>query len=177
VQRITKAIGIYSQMNIKIHDESSQTVLSIRSVIRKAMRDNPNQRHLLIIDYLGYVKALGKFDRSDQEIGSITKGLKQIARKYNIPVLLLCQLSRGVEQRQDKRPMMSDLRDSGNIEQDADVIMFLYRDEYYNRQTDKQNIAEVIVSKQRNGPTGTIELAFLKEYGKFCDLERRAVLQ
>ncbi|MBS7726739.1 DnaB-like helicase C-terminal domain-containing protein, partial [Vibrio cholerae] len=97
---------------------------------------------------------------------------KQIARSLDVPVVLLAQLSRSVEQRNDKRPMMSDLRGSGSIEQDADLIAFLYRDEYYNADTEAKNIVEVIISKHRNGPTGTVELAFFKEFGKFVDLER-----
>lgn len=102
----------------------------------------------------------------------MTRDLKLLAQELNIPIILLSQLSRGVEQRQDKRPMMSDLRESGNIEQDADLIGFLYRDDYYDKESEKQNIIEIIISKQRQGPTGTVELAFLKEYGEFVSLAR-----
>jgi replicative DNA helicase len=98
--------------------------------------------------------------------------LKQIARELHVPVIALSQLSRGVEQRQDKRPMMSDLRESGSIEQDADIVAFLYRDDYYDKESEKKNIIEIILAKQRNGPVGTVELAFLKNFNKFVNMDR-----
>ncbi len=107
-----------------------------------------------------------------QEISEISRALKVLARELNIPIIALSQLSRAVEARQDHRPMLSDLRESGAIEQDADVVMFLYRDEYYNPDTEKKNIAEVIVAKQRNGATGSIELVWLGQYTKFANKER-----
>src|SRR5690606_1477090 len=116
---------------------------------------------------------IGKFDRHDLAIGDMTRQLKQMARQFNVPVVLLSQLSRAVEQRQDKRPMMSDLRDSGSIEQDADLIMFLYRDDYYDKQSESKNIVEINLAKHRNGPVGTIQLAFVKEYSQFVNLARR----
>src|SRR5699024_4680442 len=108
-----------------------------------------------------------------QAVSEISRSLKSLARELEVPLISSSQLSRSVEQRQDKRPMMSDLRESGNIEQDADIVGFLYRDDYYDSGTEKQNIIEIILSKQRNGPIGTVELYFLKEYVKFCNLDHR----
>ncbi|MEK6459176.1 replicative DNA helicase [Heyndrickxia faecalis] len=171
--RAMKAIGIYDKWLMNIHDESTQTVAEIRAAVRKTQRKYPDLKHIVVIDYLQLITTLGKFDRHDLAIGSITRELKQMARQFNVPVVLLSQLSRGVEQRQDKHPMMSDLRDSGSIEQDADMIMFLYREDYYERDTDAKNIVEINIAKQRNGPVGTVQLAFIKEYSKFLPLERR----
>jgi replicative DNA helicase len=165
------AIGVLSQWDIEIH-EKVNTVTEIRAELRKAVKDNPDGNHLAVIDYLQLITPTGKHDRRDLEVGAMTRELKLLAIELDIPIILLSQLSRGVEQRQDKRPMMSDLRESGNIEQDADVIAFLYRDDYYDKQSEKQNIIEIILSKQRNGPTGTVELAFLKEYGRFANLSK-----
>lgn len=173
IRSLSSAVGHYEELHMRIHENSNPTVMSIRSEVRKSIKKYPNSKHLVILDYLSFIDVPGRFERNDLKVGAITKGLKQMARKFNMPVLLLCQLSRGVEQRQDKRPMMSDLQDSGRIEQDADMILFLYRDDYYNKESEKQNIAEIIVAKQRNGPVGTVEMAFIKEYGKFCDIERR----
>ena len=167
------AIRIYEGWDIYIHDEPRQTLSDIRAAIRKTQKKHPNQKHLVVIDYLQLITIIGKFERHDLAIGSVTKELKQIARQFDVPIILLSQLSRGVEQRQDKRPMQSDLRDSGSIEQDADVIMFLYRDDYYDRESQNKNIVEVILAKQRNGPVGTIQLAFEKEYSKFLNLDYR----
>lgn len=166
------AIGEISNWDLNINDEV-RTVGDIRSDIRKAVKEHPDKEHLVLIDYLQLLTPTGKHDRRDLEIGAMTRELKLLAKELDIPIILLSQLSRGVEQRQDKRPMMSDLRESGNIEQDADVIAFLYRDDYYDKQSEKQNIIEIIISKQRNGPTGTVELAFVKEYGKFVNLDYR----
>lgn len=168
-----KAMGIYKQLPHYIHDNPSQTILNIRSKVRRSIKLHPDKKHLVVIDYLGLINSTKRNDRKDLEIAEITKGLKQMARKFKVPVVLLSQLSRSVEQRQDKRPIMSDLRDSGAIEQDADLIMFLYRDDYYNKDSEKQNMVEVIIGKQRNGPIGTVELAFIKEIGKFVNLDRR----
>lgn len=173
IRHMSTAIGHYEEMHLQIHENSRPTVMSIRSEVRKSINKYPDYKHLVILDYLSFIEMPGRFERNDLKVGEITKALKQMARKYNLPVLLVCQLSRGVEQRQDKRPMMSDLQDSGRIEQDADMILFLYRDDYYNKESDKQNIAEIIVAKQRNGPIGTVEMAFIKEYGKFVNIDRR----
>ena len=129
---------------------------------------------LIIIDYLQLMSGsnTSRNESRQQEISEISRALKVLARELNIPIIALSQLSRAVEARQDHRPMLSDLRESGAIEQDADVVMFLYRDEYYNPDTEKKNIAEVIVAKQRNGATGSIELVWLGQYTKFANKER-----
>ncbi|MED0688654.1 replicative DNA helicase [Bacillus licheniformis] len=173
-ENATKAIGEYEKWNINIHDQPAQTLADIRSKIRKTKKENPdNQKHLVIIDYLQLIRAIGKYERRDLEVGSITAELKEMARAFKIPIILLSQLSRAVEQRQDKRPMMSDLRESGSIEQDADVVMFLYRDDYYDKNSELKNIIEIDLAKQRNGPTGMIQASFIKEYGRFINLARQ----
>ena len=113
-----------------------------------------------------------KSDSRQQEISDIPRSLKEITRELNVPVIALSQLSRAVEQRPDHRPMLSDLRESGAIEQDADVVMFIYRDDYYNKDTEKKNIAEIIIAKQRNGPIGTVELVWLPNYTKFANMQK-----
>ena len=127
-----------------------------------------------MIDYLQLMSGVGSNANTSrqQEISDISRSLKALAREMEAPVIALSQLSRACEQRTDHRPMLSDLRESGAIEQDADVVMFLYRDEYYHPDSDKKNIGEVIVAKQRNGPTGTVELAWLGQYTKFANADR-----
>ena len=115
----------------------------------------------------------GRTDSRQQEISEISRSLKALARELHVPVVALSQLSRAVEKREDHRPMLSDLRESGAIEQDADVVMFLYRDDYYNKESEKKGIAEVIIAKQRNGPIGTVELVWLPDYTKFANLAKR----
>lgn len=171
-ERFPTAEGILSNMNMHIYDESGQTVTQIRSRIAKLRKKYPDQKILVIIDYLQLIRSDRRYENKNIEVGEITRTLKEIARDYNVPVYLLSQLSRGVESRQDKRPMMSDLRDSGSIEQDADVIEFLHRDDYYDAASEKQNILEVIIAKQRNGPVGTVELAYLREYNLMLDLDK-----
>ena len=127
---------------------------------------------LIIIDYLQLMSGNGRSESRQQEISEISRSLKGLARELNVPVIALSQLSRAVEQRPDHRPMLSDLRESGAIEQDADVVMFIYRDDYYNKDTDLKNIAEIIIAKQRNGPIGTINLVWLPQYTKFANMEK-----
>jgi replicative DNA helicase len=160
------AVGEISNWNILIH-EQKRTVLEICSSVRKAVHDDPEGKHVVVIDYLQLISPVVRRERRDLEVGEITRELKLLAMDLDIPIVLLSQLSRGVESRQDKRPMMSDLRESGNIEQDADVIAFLYRDNYYNQNSDAGDILEVNIGKQRNGPTGTVEMAFQREFGRF----------
>ena len=125
-----------------------------------------------MIDYLQLMSGGGRSESRQQEISEISRSLKAIARELNVPVIALSQLSRAVEQRPDHRPMLSDLRESGAIEQDADVVMFLYRDDYYNHDTDRKGVAEVIIAKQRNGPIGTVELLWLPDYTKFANMSK-----
>jgi replicative DNA helicase len=169
-----KAQGIVSgfKKNFYIDDRSKITIQDIRSKVKQNIRKHPNKRHLVVIDYLSLIQGSGRRERH-LEIGEITRNLKRLARDLKVSILLLAQLSRGVEQRQNKRPMLSDLRDSGEIEQDADKILFLYRDDYYDKEAENKNVIEVIVAKNRNGSLATVSLAFVKEYNKFLNLERR----
>lgn len=170
--KVTMASGVLSELNIVIDDSPSMTVTEIRAKCRRMKRDHG--LGLVIIDYLQLIQGRGRRENRNQEVSDISRSLKQLARELEVPVIALSQLSRGVEQRQDKRPMMSDLRESGSIEQDADIVAFLYRDDYYNQESEKKNIIEILIAKQRNGPVGTVELAFLKQYNKFVNLDRSA---
>lgn len=127
---------------------------------------------MIIIDYLQLMSGRGRVENRQQEISEISRSLKALARELSVPVVTLSQLSRAPEARTDHRPMLSDLRESGAIEQDADVVVFIYRDEYYNPDTEKKNIAELIISKQRNGPTGTVELVWLGQFTKFANYDK-----
>lgn len=169
-EKLTMAIGALSEANIYIDDSPGITVADIRAKCRRLKQEKG--LGMILIDYLQLISGRGKGDNRQQEVSEISRTLKQIARELDAPVIALSQLSRGVEQRQDKRPMMSDLRESGSIEQDADIVAFLYRDDYYDKETEKKNIIEIIIAKQRNGPVGTVELAFLKNYNKFVSLDR-----
>ncbi|WP_242691209.1 replicative DNA helicase [Cytobacillus praedii] len=161
------ALGVFHQWHLQIHDPSQKTVSGLRAQIQKTRREFPDEDYLVVIDYLQLIAVSRKYDRHDLAIASITKELKQLARQYEVPIILLSQLSRGVEQRMDKRPKMSDLRDSGSIEQDADLIMLLYRDEYYNKDNTENKFIEIDIAKHRNGPVGMVKLLFEKEYGRF----------
>jgi replicative DNA helicase len=149
-------------------------VMELRSRARRLMAEHG--LGLIIIDYLqlmsGSNKTAGGGENRQQEISAISRGLKALARELDVPVLVLSQLSRAVESRPNKRPMLSDLRESGAIEQDADLVMFIYRDEYYDQQSEKQGIAEIIIGKQRNGPVGTAELQFHSAHVRFNDLAK-----
>ncbi|QWU17357.1 primary replicative DNA helicase [Paenibacillus sophorae] len=170
-ERMATAVGSLSEADIHIDDTPGITVNEIRAKCRRLKKDNG--LGMILIDYLQLIQGSGRRGANRQEeVSQISRTLKQIARELEVPVIALSQLSRGVEQRQDKRPMMSDLRESGAIEQDADIVAFLYRDDYYDKESEKKNIIEVIIAKQRNGPVGTVELVFLKEFNKFVNYER-----
>lgn len=170
-EKMTMAIGALSDANIFIDDSAMITANEIRSKCRRLKKEHGLD--MIVIDYLQLIQGSNRSRRENrqQEVSEISRTLKQIAKELDIPVVALSQLSRAVEQRQDKRPMMSDLRESGSIEQDADIVAFLYRDDYYNPETEKKNIIEIIISKQRNGPTGTVELVFLKNFNKFVSID------
>ena len=168
--KLTMAVGTLSEAPIFIDDTPGVNVQDIRAKCRRLKAEHG--LGLVMIDYLQLIAGRGKGDNRQQEVSEISRTLKLMARELNCPVIALSQLSRSVEQRQDKRPMMSDLRESGSIEQDADIVSFLYRDDYYNPESERKNIIEVIIAKQRSGPTGTVELVFLKNFNKFVSLER-----
>jgi replicative DNA helicase len=144
--------------------------MEIRSKARRLKTREPNLG-LIIVDYLQLMTSGVTAENRVQEVSQISRALKVLARDLDVPILAMSQLSRAVEQRHDKRPILSDLRESGSIEQDSDLVMFVYRDEYYNEETDQQGLAEIILAKHRNGPTGTEKLAFLRRYAKFTDLQ------
>ena len=169
-ERALSAIGDISEWRLFIYD-TLRTVTSIRSAIRQHIAAQAGNRHLVVIDYLQLMTPGDHYERRELEIGAITRELKQLAVELDIPIVLLSQLSRSVDKRQDKRPLMSDLRESGNIEQDADVVSFLYRDDYYDYASKHTGVMEMILAKQRNGPTGTIQMAFNKENGRFENIQ------
>jgi replicative DNA helicase len=173
-KKLSQSLGILNNLDLHIFDKPSVTVNYIWSKVRKVKRENPGKKLLVMVDYLQLIVGNAKYKGNRlQEISDISRTLKAMARELDVNVVALSQLSRGVEQRQDKRPMMSDLRESGQIEQDADIIGFLYRDEYYYKDSELKGITELIVSKHRNGPTGTVKLGFIKEYGKFINLVKQ----
>lgn len=167
---LIESAGNIAMSKLIIDDTPSISVSELRSKCRKYKAEQGLD--CIIIDYLQLMTGSGKADSHQLEISEISRSLKAVARELSVPVLALSQLSRGVESRPDKRPMLSDLRDSGAIEQDADMVMFIYRDEYYNKDSDKPGIAEILISKQRNGPVGSVELAWLSGLNKFANLER-----
>ncbi|AXF56836.1 replicative DNA helicase [Salicibibacter kimchii] len=168
--RATTSIATLLDWKLDMYENTS-LINDICSISRQTARENPDDDLLIVIDYLQMIQGSGRYERKDLEVGAITRELKRLATDLNIPIVILSQLSRNVENRHNKRPVMADLRDSGNIEQDADVIAFLYREEYYDLESNHPNQVEVDVSKQRNGPTGTINLGFMKECGRFIDID------
>lgn len=169
--KLAAASGELSEANIYIDDTPGISIMEIRAKCRK-MKIEKNIG-LVVIDYLQLVQGSGKRGGSrEQEIAEISRSLKILAKEINVPVIALSQLSRAPEQRPDHRPMLSDLRESGSIEQDADIVMFLYRDDYYNEDSEKKNIAEVILAKHRAGSTGTVELLWLGNYTKFANIDK-----
>ena len=160
--KLIEGAAVVGKSNLIIDDTPGISIAELRSKCRKFKLEH--DLGIIIIDYLQLMSGGKHSESRQQEISEISRSLKAVARELNVPVVALSQLSRAVEQRPDHRPMLSDLRESGAIEQDADVVMFLYRDDYYNKDTDKKNIAEVIIAKQRNGPIGTVELVWLPNY-------------
>lgn len=170
-ENLIESAGVIGKSSMIIDDTPGISISELRSKCRKYKLEHDLQ--MIIIDYLQLMSGSGRNSESrQQEISDISRSLKALARELKVPVLALSQLSRAVEQRPDHRPMLSDLRESGAIEQDADVVMFIYRDDYYNKDTEKKGIAEIIVSKQRNGPIGTVELVWLPDYTKFTNLQK-----
>ncbi|MBT2756491.1 replicative DNA helicase [Mesobacillus foraminis] len=170
--KLTMAMGSLSNSGIFIDDTPGVKITDIRSKCRRLKQEQG--LGMILIDYLQLIQGSGRSgENRQQEVSEISRMLKSLARELQVPVIALSQLSRGVEQRQDKRPMMSDIRESGSIEQDADIVAFLYRDDYYDKESENKNIIEIIIAKQRNGPVGTVQLAFVKEYNKFVNLETR----
>ena len=168
--RLTEAVERLSKSSVFIDETPALTGPELRARARRQARQC-GQLGLIVIDYLQLMSGSGSDNENRAtEIGEISRGLKALAKELNCPVIALSQLNRSVETRPDKRPMMSDLRESGAIEQDADIIMFIYRDEYYNKETKEPGVAEIIIAKQRNGPVGTTKLAFLRQWTKFENL-------
>jgi len=167
-RKLATASGSLAEAEIFIDDTPAISVLDVRAKCRRLKRD-AKRLDLVLIDYLQLMSGRPGADRRDQEISEITRSLKSLAKELDVPVIVLSQLNRSVEGRADKRPMMSDLRESGAIEQDADIIMFLYRDEVYNKKPENEGLAELIIAKQRNGAIGTINLTFLAKYTRFED--------
>lgn len=171
MEPLAEAMGNLSALPIYIDDTSNLTIMQMRSEVRRLQAEQKGNLGLILLDYLQLME--GGSDNRVQELSKITRSLKGLAREINAPIIALSQLSRGVEQRTSKRPMLSDLRESGSIEQDADLVLMLYRDEYYNPESVDRGIAEIIVAKHRNGPTGQVKLIFRPELTQFLNLQKR----
>jgi len=171
MEPLMTAMGKLSELPIYIDDSGNLTVMQMRSEVRRLQAEKKGKLGLVLIDYLQLMQ--GSSDNRVQELSRITRSLKSLAREINAPIIALSQLSRAVEQRTNKRPMLSDLRESGSIEQDADLVMMLYRDEYYHPDTVDQGVAEVIIAKHRNGPTGQVKLIFRPELTQFLNIKQR----
>ncbi len=168
--KLIEGANIIGNSNLIIDDKPGISISELRSKCRKYKMEH--NLGVIFIDYLQLMTGSGRSESRQQEISEISRSLKALARELNVPVVALSQLSRAVEQRPDHRPMMSDLRESGAIEQDADVIMFIYRDDYYNKDSENKGIAEIIIAKQRNGPIGTVNLVWLPNYTKFVNMKK-----
>lgn len=172
-QKLSHAAAPLAQAPLFIDDTPGISVVEMRAKCRRLKSEHGLS--MVVIDYLQLMQGGRRTENRQQEISEISRSLKSLARELQVPVMALSQLSRAVEQRQDKKPMMSDLRESGSLEQDADLVMFIYRDEYYNPETDRRSRADIIIAKQRNGPVGTVELGFFREFTKFVTLDRSHV--
>ena len=171
IESLVDGVGSLSELPVYIDDTANLSVMQMRSQVRRLQGQLKSELGLVLLDYLQLMEGSGS-DNRVQELSKITRSLKGLAREVNVPIIALSQLSRGVEQRNNKRPMLSDLRESGSIEQDADLVIMLYRDEYYNPDTPDRGIAEAIIVKHRNGPVGTVKLIFQGEFTKFENLAR-----
>src|SRR3954467_8939241 len=165
--KILQASNRLAHSKLYVDDSSDLSVLDVRAKARRLAQQNADGLGLILIDYLQLMRAAGQVDNRVEQIGQISRGLKTLARELEVPVIALSQLNRGVEQRTDKRPVLSDLRESGAIEQDADLVMFIYRDEYYDKESEREGIADLIIAKHRNGGLGTVELTFQKDFPRF----------
>jgi len=165
--KILQASARLAHSGLYIDDSSDLSVLDVRAKSRRLAQQHADGLGLILIDYLQLMRAGGSVENRVEQIGQISRGLKTLARELEVPVIALSQLNRGVEQRTDKRPVLSDLRESGAIEQDADLVMFIYRDEYYDKESEREGIADLIIAKHRNGALGTVELTFQKDYPRF----------
>jgi replicative DNA helicase len=172
MEPLMKAIGTLSELPIYIDDTGNLTVMQMRSELRRLQAEKKGHVGLVLLDYLQLMQGSSN-DNRVQELSRITRSLKSLAREINVPIVALSQLSRAVEQRNNKRPMLSDLRESGAIEQDADLVLMLYRDEYYNPDSVDRGVAEIIIAKHRNGPTGQLKLLFKPELTQFFNLQHR----
>ena len=164
-KKLSEALGVLGEARVFIDDSTSLSVLEMRAKARRLKSEHG--LHLLIIDYLQLMQGRGRFENRNLELASISRSLKGLAKELDVPVVALSQLSRAPESRSEHRPQLSDLRESGALEQDADVVLFIYREDVYDHKPENENTAEVIIGKQRNGPTGTVRLAFLKEITRF----------
>jgi replicative DNA helicase len=167
--RLTAACDKLAKAPIYVDDTGSVTMMEVRSKTRRLKSRHP-ELGLVIVDYLQLMTSGTNPENRVQEVSQISRQLKVLARDLDVPIIALSQLSRAVEQRGDKRPILSDLRESGSIEQDSDIVMFIYRDDYYDDESEQQGLAEVHIAKHRNGPTDSVKLSFLKRYAKFADL-------
>lgn len=170
-ERLSHALNVLERSRVFIDDTASLGVLEMRAKARRLKAEHG--LHLLIVDYIQLMQGRGRFENRQQELASISRSLKGLAKELNVPIVALSQLSRAPDARADHRPQLSDLRESGALEQDADVVLFIYREEQYERNDQTEGIAEIIIGKQRNGPTGTVKLAFVKEHTRFENLEWR----
>jgi replicative DNA helicase len=174
-KRVLRVAGEYDAAPLFVDDSSDIGILDVRAKARRLHQQSPDGLSLIILDYLQLMRADARIENRVQQVGEMSRGLKILARELEVPVIALSQLSRGVESRTDKRPMLSDLRESGQIEQDADLVIFIYRDEYYNPETtDRPGEAELIIAKHRNGGLGEVPLTFQNEYPRFLGLQRAA---
>lgn len=172
-QKLTRAVGPLSDSPLYIDDTASLSVMEVRAKARRLKAEKGLE--VVFVDYLQLMRGFSRFESRQQELSEISRALKALAKELNIPVVALSQLSRAVEKRPERRPILSDLMESGGIEANADLVMFIYRESYYSRDTDKGNIAEINIAKQRNGPTGLVELYFMDRYTKFANVARGTV--